>query len=149
MVSLGLKRYGDREPEVFNPGSAYFFEIGRFPLLSAEEEINICKKIEPETRLHAIQEAWHRKYRRHIRKIEIPLVLLNHLAQSDDIIRYISERPGKASTGSVLDIVRAIGSIDMDGESKYHLVNTLTYRTGEPESNIADRFYNLVAYPHA
>ena len=145
MVSLGLKRYGDREPEVFNPGSAYFFEIGRFPLLSTEEEINICKKIEPETRLQAIQQAWHRKYHRHIRKIEIPLVLLDHLAQSDDIIRYISERPGKASTGSVLDIVRAIGSIDMDGESKYHLVNTLTDRTGEPESNIADRFYKLVA----
>jgi RNA polymerase primary sigma factor len=145
LFELGIKPYRNRETTVFDPISIYLLEIGQIPLLTAKEEVLLSQKLETERHLHAIQSSWSQKNHSPCKVNEIPLELLEELTKAANFMGIIRVVLGMGSSNNLLDMVLAITSVeDLDRKSRNQLINTLVEKTGESESNIEARLYNLL-----
>jgi RNA polymerase primary sigma factor len=83
----------------------YLHEIGRVPLLTAEDEKALAKKMEEGRRIAEIKQDWLKKHSRPATSCEIVFVVLNELAQQGDTIHVIQKELGLQTDKSFIKTI--------------------------------------------
>jgi len=114
-----------------NPVRLYLHEIGRVPLLTAEKEQVLSRKIAGGKRITEIKQAYLHRHGRYPSATESILVMLNEIGQSNNIIRLLMEKLGLASTTGLKEIIsNATFRSSIDGEIDQGLIESIVLQTG-------------------
>jgi RNA polymerase primary sigma factor len=93
----------EEQEEVDDSVRMYLHEIGRIPLLTAEEERSLSRQWEEGRRIGEIKEDWLKKQRIPPSAIEIMLVIVKDLCRSNTVIDLIETELGLKRTSIFLD----------------------------------------------
>jgi len=126
------------EPEtVDDPVRIYLHEIGRVPLLTAEDEQLLAKKIEAGKHIAEIKQDYLQKYGREPSATKIMLTMLRELGQAATIIHLLQEQLDLPPTDSFIETIsnpklRA----NIDGEINQRLIQDLAHQMDKPVPEI-------------
>ena len=111
----------------------YLHEIGRVPLLSAQEERVLAKQREEGRRICRIKEDWLKKQHLLPSATEIMLTIVNDLYQSTPVIDLILEELGLKHTLTFLDAVSNTAFREaIDGRIMPELIQSVAGKMGKP-----------------
>jgi RNA polymerase primary sigma factor len=122
-----------------DPVRMYLHEIGRVPLLTAEEEKELARKMEEGRRIKEIKQGYLQKHGREPSATEIVLTILHELSQAAPTIRLIQEHLKlKPSASFIEEISTAKLRASIDSEISPQLILTISYQTQKtiPESEV-------------
>ena len=93
----------------------YLHEIGRVPLLTAEDEKTLAKRMEEGRRISEIKQDWLKKHGRTPSSSDIVLVVLNEIVQEENTIHEIQKELGLTRSESFIRLspIRNIGIASM------------------------------------
>jgi RNA polymerase primary sigma factor len=115
-----------------DPIRMYLHEIGRVPLLSAEEERNLAKEMEEGRRIKAIKHGYFKENDRDPSASEVLLAILQELARSAAVIRLIQDHLGlKPSTRFITDVSSAKLRSSIESEINPTLTMAISHETGK------------------
>jgi RNA polymerase primary sigma factor len=107
----------DEQEVVDDPVRMYLHEIGRVPLLTADEEKDLARKMEEGRRIKQIRQGYLKKYDREPSATEIIITILQELSQAAPIIQLIQEDlqlPPAASFAKNISSQKLRASIDSE-----------------------------------
>ena len=123
----------EEQETVDDPVRIYLHEIGRVPLLTAEDEQLLAKKIEAAKRINEIKQDHLQKYGREPSATEIMLAMLRELGQASTIIRLLREQLDLTPTDSFTEAIsNAKLRASIDGEINQRLIQALAYQIDKP-----------------
>jgi RNA polymerase primary sigma factor len=114
-----------------NPVRIYLHEIGRVPLLTAEKEQVLSRKVAEGKRITEIKQDYLHRHGRYPSATELILTMLNEIGQSSNVIRLLMEKLGLASTTGLKEIIsnpKFRSSIDW--EIDQGLIESIVLQTG-------------------
>jgi RNA polymerase primary sigma factor len=145
--SLSLNQL--EEPGIVDdPVRMYLHEIGRVPLLTAEKEKTLAKKMEAGKRIKEIKQKYFKKYGRTPSATETVLCMLEELGQATDIIRLLQQELGLKATNGFKDTIgnSSLQKSIMD-EIDQKLTQDIALKTGktipEIEQSLIDLSLNI------
>jgi RNA polymerase primary sigma factor len=134
----------EEQETVDDPVRIYLHEIGRVPLLTAEDEQLLAKKIEAGKHINEIKQDYLQKYGREPSATEIMLAMLRELGRAANIIRLIQEQLDLTPTDSLIETVfNAKLRANIDGEINQRLIQTLAHQIDEPIPETEQLIINL------
>jgi len=80
----------------------YLHEIGRVPLLTADDEKILAKRMEEGRRISEIKHGWLKKYGKPPTAVELILVILNELTQQEETIHVLQKELGLKTDDSFI-----------------------------------------------
>jgi RNA polymerase primary sigma factor len=120
----------DEQEVVDDPIRMYLHEIGRVPLLSAEEERELAKKMEESRRIKEIKQGYFQKQGREPSATEIVLTIIQELCQALPTIRLLQEHLSlKPSASFIADVSNAKLRASIDSEISPQLTLTISHQT--------------------
>jgi len=116
-----------------DPVRMYLHEIGRVPLLTADEEKELARNMEEGRRVREIKQSYLLKHGREPSATEIVLAILQELAQSASVIRTLQEHLKLKPSGSfVEEISIAKLRASIDSEISPQLILAISHQTKKP-----------------
>ncbi|MBI4186922.1 MAG: RNA polymerase sigma factor RpoD [Chloroflexi bacterium] len=123
----------EEEEVADDPVRMYLHEIGRVPLLTAEDERYLARRMEEGKRIAGIQESWLQKYGRASSASETILTALEELGQASATLVLLQEYLGLPTTASFVDAVAAIRAHEKpDAILKQPLIQAIALQTAKP-----------------
>jgi RNA polymerase primary sigma factor len=130
-LDLGTPLEQLEEQEVVDdPVRMYLHEIGRVPLLTAEEEKDLARKMEEGRRIKQIKQDCLERYERDPSATEIIITILQELSQASSTIHFLQEHlqlPSAASFIQSISDAKLRASIDSEISPK--LILTITHQS--------------------
>ena len=127
-----------------DPVRLYLHEIGKVPLLTAEDERVLAKKIEAAKRINEIKQDYLQRYGELPSVTEIVLAMLKELGQSSPIIRILQEQLDIAPTESFIESISNNKLQDsIDGVIDQQLVQTVSHQIGKSMPETEQLLINL------
>jgi len=108
-VDLGLEiplETLEEQETVDDPVRMYLHEIGRVPLLTADDEKVLAKKMEKGKRINEIKHYWIREYNRAPSATQIILTMLKELGEASVTIHLLKRELHQELTNNFLDSIR-------------------------------------------
>ena len=134
----------EEQETVDDPVRIYLHEIGRVPLLTADDEQLLAKKIEAGKHINGIKQDYLQKYGREPSATEIMLAMLKELGRAANIICLIQEQLDLPPTESLIETVfNAKLRANIDGEINQRLIQALAHQIGEPIPETEQLIINL------
>jgi RNA polymerase primary sigma factor len=137
-LETSLEEIGEQEV-VDDPVRMYLHEIGRVPLLSAEEEKELARKMEEGRRIKEIKRGYLHRYGREPSATEIILTILQELSHASPTIRLLQKQSKLKPTASFIeDISNAKLRASIDSEINPQLVLAIAHETKKsiPETEV-------------
>jgi RNA polymerase primary sigma factor len=120
----------DEQEVADDPVRMYLHEIGRVPLLTADEEKDLARKMEEGKRIREIKQGYLQKHEREPSATEIVLAILQELFQSASVIRTIQQHLKLKPPASFVEgISTAKLRASMDSEISPQLVLAISQKT--------------------
>jgi RNA polymerase primary sigma factor len=120
----------EEQEVVDDPVRMYLHEIGRVPLLTAEEEKDLARKMEEGRRIKDVKQSYLQQYGREPSATEIILTILRELSQASGIIRLLQEELKLKPAASFMEnISNAKLRASIDSEISPQLVLAATRQT--------------------
>jgi len=129
----------DEQEVADDPVRMYLHEIGRVPLLTAEEEKELARKMEEGKRVREIKQGYLEKHGREPSATEIVLAILQELSQAAAVIRTLQEHLKlKSSASFVEQISTAKLRASIDSEISPQLILAISQKTKKdiPETEV-------------
>ena len=134
----------EEQEAVDDPVRMYLHEIGRVPLLTADNEKVLAKKMEKGKRINEIRQYWIQEYGRAPSTTQIMLTMLKDLGEASATIRLLQRELHLASTNNFLDSVCDARLHDaLDSEIDQQLVQTIADKTGKSIPETEQLLINL------
>jgi len=128
-LEISLEQLEEQET-VDDPVRIYLHEIGRVPLLTAEDEQLLARKIEAGKRIAEIKQDYLQKYGREPSATEIILAMLREVGQASAIIRLFQKELDLTPTDSLVEAISdAKLRANIDGEISQRLIQAAAYQT--------------------
>jgi RNA polymerase primary sigma factor len=142
----------DEQEVADDPVRMYLHEIGRVPLLTAEDEKNLSRKMEEGRRIREIKQRYLQKHGREPTATEIVLTILQELSRSARILRTIQEHIKTKPSGKFVEqISSAKLRAAIDSEISPQLVLAISQQTKksipETETLITELSLNINILP--
>ncbi len=148
-VDIGLEIPAEplEEPEtVDDPVRMYLHEIGRVPLLTADDEKVLARKMERGKRINEIRQHWIQEYGRVDSATQVMLTMLKELGQASATIRLLQRELHLTSTNKFLDSLwDAKLRNNIDAEIDQQLVQTIATEMGKSVPETEQLLINLSA----
>ncbi|MFC1907067.1 RNA polymerase sigma factor RpoD [Chloroflexota bacterium] len=134
----------EEQDTVDDPVRMYLHEIGRVPLLTADDEKVLARKMEKGKRISEIRHHWLQEYGRPPSATQIMLTMLKELGHASDTIRLLQKElkitPSDEFLNSIWD-AKIRGSID--AEIDQELVQTIATEIGKSVPETEQILINL------
>ena len=111
-----------------DPVRMYLHEIGRVPLLTAEEEKVLAKKMEEGKRISEIKQDYLQRYGRSPSATEVIITMLQELCQASSLSHLLQKQLDLTPTANFIESISNAKLRDsIDGEIDQQLVQTIAY----------------------
>jgi len=134
----------EEQDTVDDPVRMYLHEIGRVPLLTADDEKVLARKMEKGKRINETRHQWQREWGRAPEATQIMLSILKDLGQAADTIDLLQRELKIPTTDKFLDSIwdgKLKGSID--AEIDQEMVLTIASEMGKSVPETEQMFINL------
>ena len=142
---LGMPLEQLEEQEVADdPVRMYLHEIGRVPLLTAEEEKDLARHLEEDKRINEIKQDYQRRYSKPPSATEVVITMLGELHQMSPLINILQKQLGIKPTTSFIKSIsntKLRGSID--SEISQQLVQAIAHQMSKSMPEIEQLIINL------
>jgi len=141
---LAVEQLEEQEAIIDDPVRMYLHEIGRVPLLTAEDEKVLARKVEKGKRINETSHQWLREYGRPPSSTQIMLSMLKDLGQASDTIDLLQRELKILTTDKFLDSIwdeKLKGSID--AEIDQEMVQTIASEMGKSVPETEHLLINL------
>jgi len=141
------------EPEVMDDSvRMYLHEIGRIPLLTAEQEVSLARQREEGRWVTGIKQTWLKKYNRFPSATEIILTIVNDLGQSAPLIDLIYQKLDLNSSSIFMgSVTNTTFREAISGAINTEFIQSLAAQTGkslfETEQTIINLSVNISLLP--
>ena len=146
-IDLGLEipvEPMEEQEVVDDPVRMYLHEIGRVPLLTADNEKVLAKKMERGKRINEIRQYWLQEYGRAPSATQIMLTMLKDLGEASATIRLLQIELHLTPTNNFLDSTCGARLHDaIDGEIDQQLVQTIADEIGKSIPETEQLLINL------
>ncbi len=122
----------DEQEVIDDPVRMYLREIGKVPLLRAEDEKLLASKMELDRHVSRIEADWSAKFGRPASAADVMHTVLERLCQSSPFIKMLAQELGLSPSLSLKELVsepRFRAAID--GEVSRQMITAIAERTGE------------------
>jgi len=134
----------EEQEVVDDPVRMYLHEIGRVPLLTADNEKVLAKKMEKGKRVNEIRQYWLQEYGRAPSATQIMLTMLKDLGEASATIRLLQIELHLTPTNNFLDSTCGARLHDaIDGEIDQQLVQTIADEIGKSIPETEQLLINL------
>lgn len=134
----------DTQGIVDDPVRMYLHEIGRVPLLSAEDEKTLAKKMEEGKRIREIRQECLEKRGRYPSAAESFLCMLRELSQATEVLFQLGQELGMDTSASLKNVIHDPKlRTAIDHEIDQQLTKNISDNTGKSMAEIEQSFINL------
>jgi len=127
-----------------DPVRMYLHEIGKTPLLSAEDEKHLAKRMEEGKRIKEIKRDYLQKYGRFPSATEVILTILKELNEASTIIHILQKHLNLTQKSSFVESICDTKLRDeIDGEIDRQLIQTIANETGKSLPEAEQLLINL------
>ncbi len=142
-LGIQLEQLGEQEV-VDDPVRIYLHEIGRVPLLTAEDEQTLSRKIAEAKRITEIKQKLQRRYLREPSASETGLAMLEEVGQASAILPLILKKVDVTPTVPLKEaIANAKLRANIDNEISQQLIQAIARKTGKSVTEAEQLLINL------